>query len=121
MTEYVEPADVEDLIRELGLHLRDRSLLLSALAAPLPVFDEEVFEGVHEKAAALMAAINRNHPLLDGNKRLSWIVTVAFYELNGLDLAAASVAEGDRFIRAVAAGRLPHDEIVDWLTRHVRS
>jgi death-on-curing protein len=118
VTEYLDPEDVEELLRTLGLHIRDRSLLLSALAAPLPVFDEEVYAGPHEKAAALIAAINRNHPLLDGNKRLSWIASVAFLELNGLDLAAASVAEGDSFVRAVAADRLTHAEIVEWLARH---
>ena len=120
MTEYLDPEDVEELIRSVAWHVRDRSRLLSALAAPLPVFDEEVYDGPHEKAAALIAAINRNHPLLDGNKRLSWIVTVAFYELNGFDLAAASVAGGDAFIRAIAADELTHQEIVNRLAGHTR-
>ncbi|HEY5224556.1 MAG TPA: hypothetical protein VIJ18_16105 [Microbacteriaceae bacterium] len=73
MTEYREPSDVEDLITSEGFHIGDRNLLLSALAAPLPVFGEEVYPGLNNKAAALLVAINRDQPLSDGNKRLSWI------------------------------------------------
>jgi death-on-curing protein len=47
VTDYLEPIDVEDLIASMGFHLRDRNLLLSALAAPLPVFGEEVYPSVH--------------------------------------------------------------------------
>lgn len=103
MTEYVDPADVEALIDRVGWHLRDRGLLLSALAAPMPVFGEEVHPSVAEKAVALLVAINRDHPLLDGNKRLSWLVATAFCELNAQDLAAPQ-HEIDRFVRSVAAG-----------------
>ena len=117
-TEYVEPADVEDLIASAGFHVRDRNLLLSALAAPLPVFGEEVYPGLLEKAASLLVAINGNHPLSDGNKRLSWLVTKAFLALNGQHLAADSVAEGNTFVRAVAAHELDFQEVVNWIERH---
>ena len=108
MTDYLEPVDVEDLIASMGFHLRDRNLLLSALAAPLPVFGE----------AALMIAINRDRPLADGNKRLSWIVAKAFLALNGEHLAADSVREGDEFIRAVAGNQIKLDEAVGWIEAH---
>lgn len=88
--------------------------MLSALAAPLPVFGEEVYESLHRKAAALIIAINREHPLSDGNKRLSWIVAKAFLALNGEHLAARTVPDGDAFVRAVAGNHLPHDEVVTW-------
>lgn len=60
-----------------GSPIRDRDLLLSALAAPLPVFGEEVYLGLYNKAGILMLASNRDHPLSDGNKRLSWRQLVA--------------------------------------------
>jgi death-on-curing protein len=118
VTDYLEPVDVEDLIASMGFHLRDRNLLLSALAAPLPVFGEEVYASAHSKAAALMIAINRDHPLADGNKRLSWIVAKAFLALNGEHLAADSVREGDEFIRAVAGNQIKLDEAVGWIEAH---
>jgi len=118
VTDYLEPVDVEQLVESMGFHLRDRNLLLSALAAPLPVFGEEVYESLHRKAAALMIAINRDHPLSDGNKRLSWMVSKAFLALNGEHLAARTVPEGDAFVRAVAGNHLPLDDVVMWIQTH---
>ncbi|MCD5345819.1 Fic family protein [Agromyces sp. H3Y2-19a] len=115
MTEYVEPADVEEWLASRGFHVRDRGLLLSALAAPMPVFGEEVHPGLHEKAAVLLIGLSRNHPLFDGNKRLSWLVTAVFYELNGFDLVEPEPRAIDRFVRAVAAGAVGRDEAIAWL------
>ena len=118
MTEYLEPADVEDLIALAGFHVRDRNLLLSSLAAPLPVFGQEVYPGLVDKAAALFIAINNDHPRSDGNKRLAWIVTKTFLALNGHHLAAGSVTEGDAFVRSVADHRIERKAIVDWIETH---
>jgi death-on-curing protein len=49
VTEYIEPDDVDELLEVEGFHYRDRGLLLSALAAPLPTFGEEVHPGPHQK------------------------------------------------------------------------
>jgi death-on-curing protein len=118
MTEYLDPADVETWVSRRGLHFRDRALLLSALAAPLPVFDEEVYPDLHVKAAVLFIAINRNHPLLDGNKRLSWLVTAVFYELNGYDLAVDPQSDIDVFVRGAAAVQADVPEAATWLAAH---
>lgn len=118
MTEYIEPDDVDELVEAEGFQYRDRGLLLSALASPLPVFGEEVYPGLHQKAAVLISALNRDHPLIDGNKRLSWFVTVAFYAINGLNLRAGDVADADRFIRLVAAGDAPLTAVERWLETH---
>ena len=109
MTEYIEPEDVDELVEDEGFHYRDRNGLLSALASPMPVFGEEVYPGIHQKAAVLFTAINHNHPLLDGNKRLScgstrtpvpwtdqhladlWLVD----DHRGRDAALASVSDSD--------------------------
>ena len=116
--EYLNPADVEELIASAGFHIRDRNLLLSALASPLPVFGEEVYMGLYNKAGILMLAINRDHPLSDGNKRLSWLVAKGFLALNGHDLTAHSVQEGNAFVRAVAGGRLELVDVVSWIENH---
>lgn len=114
---------MEALLEEEGFHYKDgvrgRNLLLSALAAPMPVFGEEVHPSIEEKAAALLLAVNRSHALADGNKRLAWFVTVAFLELNGHDLAVADVAATDRFLRAVAAGQVELDALAEWIGEHL--
>jgi death-on-curing protein len=119
VTEYLEPRDVLGLIRQLGFHVRDKNLLLSALASPLPVFGEEMYEGDIEKAAALLIALNRNHPLADGNKRLAWIVAKTFLALNGLHLTSEPVPEADAIIRKVADGGVENDEVVRWLESRI--
>jgi death-on-curing protein len=116
--EYLDAADIEDLIASAGFHIRDRNLLLSALAAPLPVFGEDVYMGLYTKAGILMVAINRDHPLSDGNKRLSWLVAKGFLALNGHDLAPRSVQEGNAFVRAVADRRLEFVDVVSWIENH---
>ncbi len=118
MTEYIEPEDVDELVEDEGFHYRDRNGLLSALASPMPVFGEEVYPGIHQKAAVLISAINHNHPLLDGNKRLSWFVTVAFYDINGYDLRA-DAEDADRYIRLIAGANPPPPHDVElWLDTH---
>ncbi|WP_353808830.1 type II toxin-antitoxin system death-on-curing family toxin [Agromyces sp. SYSU T00194] len=122
--EYLDPEDVEALLDEEGFHFKDgargRSLMLSALAAPMPVFGEEVHPSLEEKAAALLLAVMRNHPLADGNKRLAWFVTVAFLELNVVDLVVDDVAEADRFLREVAAGAVDLDGVAAWVCARIR-
>ncbi|GGI43971.1 death-on-curing protein [Agromyces flavus] len=122
--EYLDPDDVEALLDVEGFHFKDgargRNLLLSALAAPMPVFGEEVHPTLDEKAAALLLAVMRNHPLADGNKRLAWFVTVAFLELNDLDLVADDVVEADRFLREVAAGTIDLDGVAAWIRHRIR-
>lgn len=118
MTEYLAPEDILDWLRRRGLHLRDRTLFLSAMASPMPVFDEEVYPDIHVKGAVLLAALNRNHPVLDGNKRLSWMTTLAFLEINGFDIAVDQPTEIDRFVRLVAADESPLNDIAEWLREH---
>jgi death on curing protein len=117
--EYITPEDVDALVERLGFHYRDRNLMLSALAAPMPVFGVDVYDGTERKAIVLLQAINRNHPLLDGNKRLSWLVAGAFLELNGWEILADQ-AEINEFVRAIAADTIFSVDIVLWFENHLR-
>jgi death on curing protein len=102
---------LEDLLhvarRTLGdVEIRDVGLLESASARPRSTaFGEDAYPSFHEKAAALLHSIARNHPLVDGNKRLALAATIAFYGLNGLRLTLSN-DEAYALIMAVAAGEL---------------
>jgi death-on-curing protein len=121
VTEYILPDDVDDLVERKGWHYRERGHMVSALGSPLPVFDEEVYPGLHLKAAVLLTGLNHNHPLIDGNKRLSWFVVTAFYEINGYDLYT-SASEGDRFMRLIAGDEPPPlEDVRAWLEERARS
>jgi death-on-curing protein len=93
--------------RVLGeLQVRDMGLLASAVARPATtVFGEDAYPGLHDKAAALLHSIAGNHPLVDGNKRLAFTATIAFYGLNGQQFRLTNDEAYD-LVMAVAAGQL---------------
>lgn len=82
--------DLDDLLLIAGLAIsgevvvRDYGLLASALARPqTTVFGEDAYPSLHLKAAALLHSLACNHPLIDGNKRLAWLATYTFLDING--------------------------------------
>jgi death on curing protein len=76
---YPTLADVAGIARKLGVGIRDAGLVESAVARPrTSVFGEDAYPDLWTKAAALLHSLANNHPFVDGNKRISWIVTVAF-------------------------------------------
>lgn len=90
MTRYLTLDDLLALCEELGhLQVRDIGLLDAAAHRPAStVFGDDAYPDLHTKAAALLQSVVRNHALVDGNKRLSWVATYVFYTLNGLHLRA---------------------------------
>jgi death on curing protein len=84
--EYLELEDILQLVRHLGVGpVRDVGLLDSAVARPRSsAFGEDAYPSVSLKAAALLQSITNNHALVDGNKRLAWLATTVFLDLNGL-------------------------------------
>jgi death-on-curing protein len=86
--------------------VRDHGLLESALARPqASAFGQEAYPGIHEKAAALLHSLARNHGLVDGNKRLALASTIAFYGLNGMRLTLTNDEAYDLIVD-VASGKL---------------
>jgi death on curing protein len=97
--------------------VRDWGLLESAAARPQAgVFGQEAYPRFVDKAAALLHSLARNHPLVDGNKRLAWSAMRAFCLLNDRDITYESVDAAEDFVLAVAAGSLDVPEIADWLS-----
>ena len=116
----MERLTVEDLLliaETIGTTaVRDVGLLDAAAHRPqATVFGEDAYATVHEKAAALLEAVVRNHALVDGNKRLGWAAAVVFYDLNGFDLDPPSADEAVELVVAVAAGQLELAKLSDRL------
>lgn len=99
------------IVEEAGLQaVRDLGLLESAAMRPqTSVFGEDAYPTVDEKAAVLMESIVRNHPLVDGNKRLGWIAMKTFYLLNGIELPAPHDEAYDLVI-GIAEGRIDYHQ-----------
>lgn len=99
----------------MRLIVRDPGLLAGSIArCQASVFGEDAYPTLAEKIAALIESINRSHPLIDGNKRLSWICATALAALNGCDLAATP-DDADLAIRAVAASEMSLAELTRWV------
>ncbi len=118
MTEPVEFLDLDDLLelarRLLGdpPPLRDVGLLASAVARPqTTVGGVDAYPTVWEKAAALLQSIVGNHALVDGNKRLGWLATAVFLEVNGASVAQARNDDVYELVMEVASSRLDLGQI----------
>jgi len=118
MTARVEYLNLDDLVELTILLLgepapiRDIGLLGSAAARhQITAFGEDAYPDLWTKAAALLQSILKNHALIDGNKRLGWLATAVFLELNG---QAPSKLLNDvvfELVYALAAGDHAVDEI----------
>jgi death on curing protein len=109
VTSYLTTDDLLILVEELGrLRVRDFGLLDSAAHRPAATaFGDDAYPGLDNKAAVLLESIARNHPLVDGNKRLAWVSVVVFFGINGVALRAPEDPAYELIV-AVAEGRLPY-------------
>lgn len=84
----------------------------------MTVFGADAYPDLAHKAAALLHSLARNHPLVDGNKRLSWVLTRTYLRLNGHDLRM-DVDEAEALVVAAAAGELDAAAAADVLAAHL--
>ena len=125
MTRWVERAVVlaihEQQLSEHGgpSGLRDSGLLDSALARP-PNLAAYGAPDIFDLAAAYAFGLARDHPFVDGNKRVSFVVTEVFLALNGYELMAS---DKDCFAQwmALADGSLKEADLAEWLRANGRS
>ena len=119
MTPRIEYLDLDDVV-ELAVLLfgdpppiRDLGLLGSAVARPrATAFAADAYPDLWTKAAALLDSIVNNHALVDGNKRMGWLATAVFLELNGVRATTISNDDVYELVMRVAANRLDVTEIV---------
>lgn len=117
--EYLEPDDLIDLAgRLLGdpPPIRDAGLLAAAAARPqASAFGTDAYPDIWTKAAALLQSIVGNHPLIDGNKRLGWLATAVFLELNGVGITGAPNDDVYGLVMRVASESPEVEDIAHWL------
>jgi death-on-curing protein len=105
-----------DQNREHGgaLGLREKGLLESALARPRNRFHYEPDADLATFAAAYGFGIAKNHPFIDGNKRVAFQAMYVVLGINGLTITAEE-QEVVRLILRLAAGELSESELIRWL------
>jgi death-on-curing protein len=98
--------------------VRDLGSLASAAGRPrTTVFGEDAYSTLEEKAAALLHSVARNHPLVDGNKRLAWSAMRAFLLLNDADVTY-TVDDAEEMVVRVAAGESDVADAAAWIRSH---
>ncbi len=123
MSEF-EYLDLDDLLLlATGLlgdpaPVRDLGLLGAAAARPqTTAFGKDAYADRWTKAAALLHSVVKNHPLVDGNKRLGWMACAVFLDINGVDPTQATNDDVVDLVTTLAASTLEVDE----LARQLRS
>jgi death-on-curing protein len=106
--EFLDVADVLSLASALlgdPPPVRDIGLLGSAVARPqTTVFGKDAYPTLFSKAAALLHSVLKNHALVDGNKRLGWLSTAVFLEINGVTVTHVSNDAVYDFVIGVTTG-----------------
>jgi death-on-curing protein len=100
--------------------VRDEGLLDSALARPV---NKHAYEGCTDLAALAAAygfGLARNHPFVDGNKRVAFLSVGVFLAINGYRLSATPVEAIDA-IMALAAGSMEEAQFAAWIREHLRA
>jgi death on curing protein len=101
------------LIEEFGGSpgLRDRGLPEVAIMRPQSGY----YGGLIEEAAALMESLANNHPFIDGNKRISFVMTDAMLRPNGYFIDVEPLAAHKFIIESIEKREFRFDFIRDWL------
>jgi death-on-curing protein len=106
-----------DLIRRYGGRsgIRDRGLLSSALAQPKVTSGGKfLHKTIFDKAAVYGFHVCRNHPFVDGNKRVAFVLMDMFLQRNGYELTAHE-DEAYVLMMALADGQLTKLQLGAWL------
>lgn len=100
--------------------VRDEGLLLSALARPSASFGgQDLYPTPFEKAAALLESLVRNHPFVDGNKRVAWECMDILLDLNGYRVTCTT-KQGLDLVMQIVEHKVTIQEIAEWLKKHSR-
>lgn len=108
------------LIRKTGGKggIRDEGLLDSALNAPFQTFDsEDVCKTVRAKAAKLAFFLIRNHPFVDGNKRIGILTMLVFLKINGINVKCTDY-ELVKLGEGLADGIISSEDLLGWIIDH---
>ena len=106
-----------DLIKRYGgtPGVRDRGLLASALAQPKMTAQKRfLHRTIFDKAAAYGFHVCRNHPFVDGNKRIAFVLVDIYLLKNGWKLDASEEEAFETMI-TLASGSLTKTDLSAWL------
>jgi death-on-curing protein len=117
----VDEAHFRQIREHGGAHgLRDENALEAALARPRQRWHYQPAARIPELASAYAFGLVRDHPYVDGNKRVALVVMVAFLERNGIELTATN-QEALSIMLGMAAGEVTEGQLTEWIASHSRA
>ena len=100
--------------------IRDVAGLESAVATPQATFGGEFLHtSIPAMAAAYLFHLCRNHPFIDGNKRVALVAAVVFLDLNGVQVSAPPEETAELVLRT-AEGKVEKAALAGFLRKHAR-
>lgn len=103
-----------------AIGVRDVGLLQSAVAVPSAGFEGQFLHAdLFEMSAAYLFHLVKNHPFLDGNKRVGAAAADVFLALNGIQLDAEQDEYAD-LVLSVARGEANKTAIATFLRANCR-
>ena len=99
-----------------GSHgLRDEGLFESAISTPYQTFaGQDIYPTVQEKAVRLCFGLIKNHPFIDGNKRIGALTLLITLELNNINLIITN-EELTKEILLIASGEKNDQDLLIWV------
>lgn len=111
----------EQLINLYGgtLGIRDEGLLESALEKPKATFGGScLHDSLAKMAAAYGFHICKNHPFIDGNKRIALVAMDTFLQKNGYEISAPEKDVYEVMMK-LASGDITKAELTAWLETNI--
>jgi death on curing protein len=101
--------------------IRDYGAIEAAIARPqISVGGSDAFPTKHLKAATYVDSFARNHPFVDGNKRVAYMSAGLFLSKNGISMAAPE-CEAYAFVLGIIGSGPTIQESAEWIRRHCSS
>lgn len=124
MIKIEEVINIHDILIDKfdGIHgIRDYNALESAINRPFMTFDlQELYPSTTEKTTALIESLISNHPFIDGNKRIGYVLMRYFLLRYNFDISATQV-EKFEFVIEIAQGKSNFDRIKNWLSARIKN
>ena len=98
--------------------MRDEKLLESALLSPMQTYDlKELYPTTIDKAVRLAYCLTKNHPFIDGNKRIGVHAMLVTLKLNRITLSYTQEELSTLFLK-LASGEENYEGLKDWVLKH---
>jgi death-on-curing protein len=98
--------------------IRDANLLDLSVNSPYHTFGgQNLYPTIQAMAAHLAFSLIKNHPFLDGNKRIGILAMMVFLKINGLPIVCTD-NELETLGWGLADGSIDESELIGWIVSH---